>query len=140
MKKEVKLQLDKRHFTRIEVEESQIPIVEEHNREVWRTAKREIRHESLYSLEAMSETEARIGVCPSAEEDYIEREAAAERKEKLYRAISRLNDRQREMVKMIYFENRPQDEVAKRFGITKSAVSHAMERIYASLRKFLEKN
>lgn len=139
MKKEVKLQLDKKHFTRIEVEESKLPIVQEHNREVWRAAKREVRHESLYSLEAMSEQEPALAVCASAEEDYIEREEREERSAKLHRAIAQLTERQREMVTMVYFENRTQDEVAAHFGITKQAVSNAMSRIYAALRKNLEK-
>ena len=139
MKKEVKLQLDKKHFTRIEVEESKLPIVQEHNREEWRAAKREVRHESRYSLEVISEKERALGVCPSAEEDYIEREEREERSAKLHRAIAQLTERQREMVTMVYFENRTQDEVAAHFGITKQAVSNAMSRIYAALRKNLEK-
>ena len=138
MKKTVKLQLDKRHYTKIEVEESQISQVAEHNRAVWRAAKREIRHESLYSLETLTETDRLHGETPSAEEEYIAREEKRERSARLHQALARLNARQRKMVKMVYFENKTQDEVAACFGVTKSAVSHAMERIYASLKKYLE--
>ena len=38
---------------------------------------------------------------------------------------------------MIYYEEKTQEEVARYFGITKSAVSHAMERVYERMKKIL---
>lgn len=73
------------------------------------------------------------------EQMYIEQEEVQERNQKLYAAIKQLKPRQQEMVRMIYFEGMSQDEVARCFGIAKQSVSDAMRRIYASLKKFLEK-
>ena len=58
----------------------------------------------------------------------------------LYAAIEMLTPRQKEMVKMVYFEGKTQEEVARIFQIDGSSVRHAMARIYGALRKFLEKN
>lgn len=51
----VKFKLDKHRFVVLEVEEEKLPIVRENNREVSRNEKRETRHESMYSLETLSE-------------------------------------------------------------------------------------
>ena len=56
-KVEVKFKLDKHRFIRLEVEEEKLPIVRENNREISRNEKREVRHESMYSLETLSERE-----------------------------------------------------------------------------------
>lgn len=74
------------------------------------------------------------------ESRYTERETQEEEYENLHAAIDKLTPRQREMVRMIYFEGKSQEEVCAIYGITKSAVSHAMERIYEALRKILIKN
>ena len=44
------------------------------------------------------------------------------------------------MVQMVFFEYKSKDEVAEHFGISKQAISNAMQRIYAALKKILEKN
>lgn len=72
------------------------------------------------------------------ETNYIERETMQEEYMNLYAAITTLTQRQQEMVRMIYFEGKSQEEVSTIFGVTKSAISHAMERIYDSLRKQLQ--
>lgn len=72
------------------------------------------------------------------EREFAEREERQEIKVKVQAAIEKLAPRQQEMVQLVFFEEMSQEEVAKRFGITKSAVSHAMERIYAALRKKLQ--
>lgn len=74
------------------------------------------------------------------ESRYIERETQEDEYANLHAAIEKLTPRQREMVRMIYFEGKSQEEVCAIYGITKSAVSHAMERIYEALRKILIKN
>ncbi len=74
------------------------------------------------------------------EAKYIEQETQDEEYANLHAAISTLKPRQQEMVRKIYFEGKSQEEVSAAYGVTKSAVSHAMERIYKALRKVLEKN
>jgi RNA polymerase sigma factor (sigma-70 family) len=72
------------------------------------------------------------------EGSYIEVEERKDKIKKLNTAISLLTPRQREMLRKIYFEDRANEEVAEFYGITNSAVSHAMDRIYASLKKILK--
>lgn len=71
----------------------------------------------------------------NVEQNYIDKEENQE----LYAAISQLTPRQKELVEMIYFEGMSQEIVAQKLGIDSSSVRHAMQRIYASLRKILEK-
>ena len=71
---------------------------------------------------------------------YIENEEWTSNQERLHKAISQLTPRQQEMVRMIYFEGKTQEEVRAYYGIAKSSMSEAMQRIFDSLKKFLEKN
>ena len=73
------------------------------------------------------------------EADYIEQETTKEEYAELHKAIRQLTPRQQEMVKLVYFEGKTQEEVAKHYGVTKQAISNAMQRIYSSLKKFMEK-
>lgn len=75
----------------------------------------------------------------TTEEQIIEEERKNEIKVLIHRAMDKLTPRQQEMVRMVYFEGKSQDEVAQHYGISKQAVSNAMERIYASMRRFLQK-
>ena len=70
------------------------------------------------------------------EQKYIDEEE----KQKLYSAISKLTPRQQAIVKMVYFEGISQEKVSAMLGVTKSAISHSLERIYGALRRILEKN
>ena len=70
---------------------------------------------------------------------YIEKETKRENKAELYKAISKLTKRQQEFVGLIFFEGKTQEEVRKKYGIAKSSMCEAMNRIYATLRKFLKK-
>ncbi len=70
------------------------------------------------------------------EQNYID----SEEKQQLYNAIAQLTPRQQEIVRMIYFEDKSQEEIRKSLGISKSSMSEAVQRIYATLRKILEKN
>lgn len=71
---------------------------------------------------------------------YIENEERISDQERLHKAILQLTPRQQEMVRMVYFEGKNQEEVALKFGIDGSSVRHAMQRIYATLKKILGKN
>ena len=73
---------------------------------------------------------------PSPEEWYISKVKA----EELRKAIKLLTPRQQEMLRLVYWEGKTQDELCEIFGVKKQAISNAMVRIYASLKKILEKN
>ena len=70
----------------------------------------------------------------------VEREETIGKTAALHNAIGQLTERQKEMVKMVYFEGKTQEEVAAYYGVGKQAVSNAMQRIYAALKRNLEKN
>lgn len=70
------------------------------------------------------------------EEVVIKEESA----QALRNAISRLNKRQQELINLVYYEGKNQLEVAKRYDVTKKAVNNALARIYATLKRILEKN
>ena len=71
---------------------------------------------------------------------YIEKEDGTSCQAQVHKAIAKLTPRQQEIVRMIYFEGKSQEEVRLYYGIAKSSMSEAMQRIHLSLKKFLEKN
>lgn len=96
---------------------------------------------NVTSLDKLVDCDVEIeDVDSDLESKYIEQETKEEASARLREAIATLNDRQQEMVRMIYFDGKTQEEVARIFGIDSSSVRHAMQRIYATLRKILEKN
>lgn len=74
------------------------------------------------------------------EKDMIEREERLEKGQALHMAIQQLTPRQQEIVRLVYLEGKTQEEVALLYGVDGSAIRHAMKRVYARLKKFLEKN
>ena len=140
-KVEVKFKLDKHRFIRLEVEKEKLPLVRENNREISRNEKREIRHESIYSLEAIAEG---IGneladETTNAEEEIIEQETIAERNKRLYAAIRTLSPRQQEIIQKVYFEEKSQRAVSKELGVSEAAISIQLARAMSKLKKLLGK-
>lgn len=90
------------------------------------------------SLDRMADDGVDIEDCNAdLEANYIEKETQAEEYASLHAAIATLTQRQQEMVRMIYFEGKSQEEVAQIFGIDSSSVRHAMMRIKNALRRKL---
>lgn len=139
-KVEVKFKLDKHRFIRLEVEKEKLPLVRENNREISRNEKREVRHESIYSLEAIAEEGGNelADETTNAEEEIIEQEAIAERNKRLYAAICTLSPRQQEIIHKVYFEEKSQREVAEEIGITEGTLSLTLERAISNLRKIIK--
>lgn len=139
-KVEVKFKLDKHRFIRLEVEKEKLPLVRENNREISRNEKREVRHESIYSLEAIAEGEGNelADETTNAEEEIIEQETIAERNKRLYAAIRTLSPRQQEIIQKVYFEEKSQREVAEEIGITEGTLSLTLERAISNLRKIIK--
>ena len=140
-KVEVKFKLDKHRFIRLEVEKEKLPLVRENNREISRNEKREVRHESIYSLEAIAEGEGNelADETTNAEEEIIERETIAERNKRLYAAIRALSPRQQEVIHKVYFEEKSQRAVSKELGVSAAAISIQLARAMSKLKKLLEK-
>lgn len=128
---------------KVEVTDEIAEMLLEEKRYFWKMKKRKVRHESFTSIEEREEQGEVVAVDVLSPLDLIIKQEDEEAQNKLLLllpvAISKLNPRQQEMVKMIFYENKTQVEVAKYYGITKYSVSDAMQRIYASLRRILEK-
>ena len=142
-KKKVVYQITRTKYQIIEVEtEEQEELIKELNRDFEREDKREkaARRRGI-SLDYLHESEGfePVDDTPTSEERYIEQEEREAFNARIHQAIAQLTPRQKEMVMMIYFEGKSQAEVAQQYHISESAVSHAMERIYQTLRKILEK-
>ena len=144
MKKKVYYKLNRYQVTKVEVETvEQEQAVKMLNRDTDRFAKSEDTYRERYaSLDEMYEES---GFEPADDIVFLckvfrESERQAEIKKQVHKALRQLNPRQQAMVQMVFFEEKSQDEVAEYFGIGKQAVSNAMQRIYAALKKFLEKN
>lgn len=67
------------------------------------------------------------------EADYIARESAGE----IERAIGRLNDKQKELVRLRYYEDKPFVEIARLLGVSKSAITQQFATIHKILKKLL---
>lgn len=145
-KVKVKYYTDVKHYTIIEVYEDEVEAIRKVNRMTWREDDAKRREKALLDKKG-------IAVCSleeidsdgswiedgrqNAEQKMVEEETRKEEYEKLHKAIKQLTERQKELVKLIYFQGWSQDAVAKKMGITKAAVSNAMQRIYANLKKIL---
>ena len=148
-KVKVKLVVGYKQYRVIEVEESEVEKIREVNRMTWRELKQEMRKkESMVKanivVDSIEDIEEEFESIPDPNavnpiDEMIEAEEKQEKYAPLYQAIAQLTERQQEIVRMVYFEGMSQDEVAKHFGITKAAVSNAIQRIYTTLKKFLEK-
>lgn len=142
-KKKVVYQITRKEYRLIEVDtEEQAELIKELNRDFERTDKQSKVNLSRYvSLDYLYESEGYElrDETPGAEERYIEQSEKQAIKTLVWQAMEHLTPRQKEMVVMVYFEDKTQDEVAEHYGISKQAVSNAMQRIYATMKKFLEK-
>lgn len=63
---------------------------------------------------------------------------AEEEKQALYQGIRRLSKRQQEIIRLIYFEEKSQEDVADILGITQGTVSVTLERAVENLKKIIK--
>lgn len=59
-------------------------------------------------------------------------------KEKIYKALACLTERQREIVRYLYWDGKSQKEICDIYGIKKQAVSDSVKRIKMKLRKLFK--
>lgn len=71
-------------------------------------------------------------------EDRILERRDEEEKERLYKAIGQLTPRQQQLIRLTYYEGLSHDQIAEREGITRRAVSYAVERAENALKRFLK--
>lgn len=71
------------------------------------------------------------------EREFAEREEKQEIKVKVQAAIAKLTPRQQEIVRLYYYEEKTQDEIASQLGISRTTVETLLGRILLKLKKFL---
>lgn len=97
--------------------------------------------DSVVSLDTLREENAEV-------EDYTfdpatvmtEQSQSDYEKSRLAEAVKLLLPRQQEMVRLFYFENKSQREIAELLGIDYRTVQEALQRVKASLKRFFEKS
>ena len=105
---------------------------EECNKPTFNSHQRETRrHVSIDALDPQGDTlqgtaDVETGLF---DDDYAE----------LYRAIEKLRPQQKELLRKVFWEDMKQRDIGKSEGVDESAVSHRLLRIYASLKKRMEK-
>ena len=92
------------------------------------------------SLESLFEAGFEVASELDLEADLLAAEERKEQVKKLHSAIACLTERQQYLIREIYFNGRTQGEIAAAMGATKQAVSNAVRRVLASLKKILKEN
>lgn len=54
--------------------------------------------------------------------------------------LKKLTPRQQEMVRLLYWEGKSQKDLCEIYGVSKQAISNALDRIHNTLKKFIKKN
>ena len=142
MTKKVYYQIERKKARLVKIDnEEQERAVKILNRDFERMYKADLAyHARCSSIEEMEELTG-LGIKDiqaDTEEKIIMEETRQEQKELVKKALTYLTDRQRTFIRLIFFEEKTQEEVAHQFGISKQAVRNAMARIYASLKKIIK--
>lgn len=74
----------------------------------------------------------------SSEVDPVDAVQNADKLSEIAKAIAKLTLEQQEVVRLIYYENKTQVEVAEMKGVHKTAINKQLQRALAQLKKFLE--
>ncbi len=94
---------------------------------------------NVTSLDKLENSEIEIEDRDSdLETNYIEQETMKKEYANLHAAIAMLSPRQQEIVQMIYFEGKMQEEVADIKGISQATVSVTLSRATKNLKKILK--
>lgn len=92
---------------------------------------------SVTSIEVLSEKGFELeDETQDFESALIENEDHAEELSKLHAATEQLSERDRQVVKLYYFEGKTQQEIAAMFGISQQALQKLLVRISGRLKNF----
>lgn len=92
-------------------------------------------HRHSYSLEAYDSYGKRLEAEEDLERDYIENEEVDE----LKAAIATLLPQQQELLTRVFYKNESLTSIAKQEGVSVAAISDRLKKIYAQIRKKLQK-
>lgn len=111
-------------------------------REAWRDRKRKANHETLISLDEMSENGSEIPGCiEDTLEEVIARETQEEKAvllEQLNVAISFLREEQVELVRLHIFEGKSLAQIAREYMLDETIIYKRWYRLVAHLKKILK--
>lgn len=141
-KKKVKYQITRKEYELVEVEtEEQEGLIKELNRNFEREDKRDKAYKARYlSLDSLCENSGIEAAEDSlnAEELCLISEQKELIKKSIHKALAQLSSRQREIIVMAFFEEKPQTIIARELGVTEGTVSVTLERAKANLKKILK--
>ncbi len=131
----------------IDVKESEVASVKEANRMFWRQDDKEKRDRKLReklgiklcSMEELSENGFEIAseyIDPI--DKLIEKEERKNAQDKVKYAMQCLNEEQREIVELRFFEGKTIREISKHFGVTHQSIMGRLKIIYKKMKKILE--
>ncbi len=93
---------------------------------------------NVLSLDLFEEEGAELEI-ENSKTDILQNYIAEEEIKDLHIAIAQLTPRQQQLVKMIYFDEKSQEEVANLLGISQSTISLTLKKAIENLKKLLEK-
>lgn len=73
---------------------------------------------------------------PNIEEQIITEDTRLEEYESLAESLNFLNEKDRQIVEMYFYENKTQDEIAEVFGVSRQYISKKIKEILQKLKKF----
>lgn len=90
------------------------------------------------SLEALAESGFELPSESDMETELIIKEEREERSAAVNAAVEQLSERQRYVVKAVFFESATQAQIAARLGVKQATVSTTLNRALKNLKKFLK--
>ena len=100
---------------------------------------RDARRQEILSLDVVDEDwDKRLTVQPEFETRLEEEDALIEESEKLRAALTKLTNRQREIIRLYYFDGLSQGEIATRLTLDKSTVSITLKRAIEKVKRCFE--
>lgn len=89
---------------------------------------------SVVSLDTLRDSGyEEVDIKQDPESNYI----AKEENQELYEALSKLSSREKELVRLTYYEDKTQEEIAAIFGVSHQAISKAIQSIKEKLKNIL---
>jgi RNA polymerase sigma factor (sigma-70 family) len=105
------------------------------NERIVSNANRDVERQEVLSLDAVDEDrDMRLMIHPEFETRLEEEESLMEESEKLRAALAKLTNRQREIIRLYYFDGMTQENIASRLEISQQATSKALKQAYQKIK------
>lgn len=134
--KKIKYTLTDGKTATIEVNSAIAKLLADFEREDRNAARNKRRHNEI-SIEALKDETGWEPIDAAADIETVL--IADEEKQTLLAAVSRLSDKQRRLIRLRYYEEKTEYEIAALLGINQSNVHRQLNTIHNALKKILEK-